>query len=221
MSERSDGTVEQVALPCPACSPEFETAHEVLKEGGGWATVRCTECQHVHKEQLPEAKAVERQVVVSQSGESFTTMVEAPKGETIRRGEEFIVETDEGFFEVRITDLQVDAERRVGEATVEEVETIWTRAVGNVSVNVTLNPKDGRHDETRGITVYVPGDEEFVVGDEYEFGDETFSVKSVLLRDDATGYDFDQLDQRGDAALAKDVARVYGTDESSTAWSAW
>ncbi|MFB6128411.1 MAG: HVO_0476 family zinc finger protein, partial [Halorhabdus sp.] len=44
MSESS----QRVGLPCPACSPDLETVHEVLSTGGQ-ATVRCTECDHVHK----------------------------------------------------------------------------------------------------------------------------------------------------------------------------
>jgi len=214
-------TAERVALTCPSCSPELETVHEVLKEGGGWATVRCTECSHVHKTQLPEAEEVERRVVVSQDGESFSTRVEAPRGQTLRRGEEFVLETEEAIMQVRITDLQLDAEKRVPEATVEEVETVWTRGVDNVSVNVTVNPSDGRREDTRSLTVYVPGDYEFTVGESESFGEESFSVKSLQVRDDAGGYDHDKLDHRGDVAYAKDVKRVYADDESSTAWSAW
>ena len=68
---------ERVALPCPACSPDLETFHEVLKPGGQ-VTVRCTECDHVHKTQLPEASEIQRKVVVSQEGESFSTQVDVP-----------------------------------------------------------------------------------------------------------------------------------------------
>lgn len=217
----SESEPEQVALVCPSCSPEFETVHEVLTEGGGWATVRCTECEHVHKEQLPDAEEVERTVVVSRGDESVTTTVDAPRGETIARGEEFVVETGDAIHEVRITDLQVEAEKRVPEATVEEVETIWTRAVDNVGVNVTVNPTDGDA-ESRSATAYVPGDYEFVVGEEETAGEEEFAVTSLLLRDDAVGYDRRKLDERGDAAPAKDLTRVYGEETGAgSAWSGW
>jgi uncharacterized Zn finger protein len=217
----SESEAEQAALACPSCSPELETVHEVLSEGGGWATVRCTECAHVHKEQLPEAEAVERSVVVSQGEESVTATVEAPRGETIARGEEFVVETEAAIHEVRITDLQVDAEKRVPEATVEDVETIWTRAVDNVGVSVTVNPGDGS-DESHSVTAYVPGDYEFVVGEEDTVEDETFTVNALVVRDDAVGYERHKLDERGDAVPAKDLTRVYGeTDGEARAWSGW
>ena len=214
-----DETTQRVALACPACSPDRETVHEVLKPGGQ-ATIRCTECDHVHKAQLPEERTITRDVIVSQDGESFSASVDAPAAETIAVGEEFLLETEEAIMTVRITSLELDG-GRTDEAPVEDVETIWTRAVGNVSVNVTAHPKSGEHDETRSFSLQVPGDYEFTVDDTEEFGDEEFTVEGVLLRDDATGYEHEKLDFAGDAALAKDIKRLYVRDESTSAWSAW
>ena len=211
---------ERVALPCPACSPDLETVHEVLKPGGQ-VTVRCTECDHVHKEQIPETTEIQRSVVVSQEGESFTAQVDVPEVADLTVGEEFLLETDEAILTVRITSLELDGERRVEEATAEDVETIWGRAVGNVSVNVTMHPKDGRHDETESFKLHVPGDEEFTVGETSEYGDNEFTVEGFHVREDAHGYDRDRFDHDGDAALAKDLKRLYVRDESTTAWSAW
>jgi uncharacterized Zn finger protein len=214
-----EDTTVRVAVACPACSPDAETVHEVLSEGGQ-TTVRCTECSHVHKESLPEERTVSREVVVSQDGESFATSVDAPAEETLATGEEFLVETEEAIVTARITSLEL-AEGRTEEAAAEDVETIWSRAVGNVSVNVTAHPKSGEHDETRSFRLQVPGDYEFVVGETDELGDEEFTVEGILIRDDATGYDHGKLDFDGDAADAKDIKRLYVRDESTTAWSAW
>jgi len=210
---------ERVALPCPACSPELETVHEVLSSGGQ-ATVRCGDCGHVHKTALPEERTVERNVVVSQGGESVPSTVEVPAGETLAVGEEFLLETEEAVLTVRITSLEL-AEGRTDEAVAEDVRTIWGRAVGNVAVNVTAHPKGGAHDETRGLSLQVPGDYEFVVGETDELEGEEFTVEGITLREDATGYDHRKLDHAGDAALAKDVKRLYVRDESTSAWSAW
>ncbi|WP_254543156.1 HVO_0476 family zinc finger protein [Halomarina pelagica] len=214
---------QQVAVPCPACSPDLETAHEVLSSGGGGQTltVRCAECGHTHKATIEEERTVERDVIVSQEGESFSTRVEAPADEVVAVGEEFIVDTEEALMTVRITSLEVGDERRAERAPASEVETFWTRAVDNVQVPVTLNPRDGRRDETRSLKLLLPGDHEFVVGATETFGDEEFTVKSIRLRHDARGYDHDQLRHRGDAAIAKDVKRLYADDETSDAWSAW
>jgi len=121
---------------------------------------------------------------------------------------------------VRITSLETDGGRSEA-AVAEDVETIWTRAVGNVSVSVTAHPEGGGHDETRSFDLQVPGDYEFVVGETDELGGEEFTVEGILVRDDAVGYDFEKLDHDGDTVLAKDSKRVYARDESTSAWSAW
>ncbi len=213
-------TAERVAVVCPSCSPEVETVHEVLKPGGQ-TTVRCTECSHVHKTKIETVQTDKIDVIVSQDGESFSSRADVPVEETLAVGEEFVLETEEAIFVVRITSLEQDSDRRVEESVAEDVETIWTRAVDNVSVNVTLHPQDGRRDDSRGIKVNVPGDYEFVVGETEELADEEFTIDGILVTDDASGYDHDRLDFDGDAVIAKDVKRIYADDESSTAWSAW
>ncbi|WP_436907072.1 HVO_0476 family zinc finger protein [Halosimplex marinum] len=214
-------SAERVAVACPSCSPSLETVHEVLTTGGGHATIRCTECGHTHKDQLPSTTEFEREVVVSQDGESFTATADVPEGEQLAVGEEFLLETEEAIVTARITSLELGDERRAETASAEEVRTIWTRAVGNVSVDLTLHPKDGTHDETESVTVQVPGDYEFVVGETEELGDEEFTVEGIHVRDDAVGYEHDKLDFEGDSAVAKDIKRVYARDETSSAWSAW
>ncbi|MFB6130305.1 MAG: HVO_0476 family zinc finger protein [Salinigranum sp.] len=213
-------TAERVAVACPSCSPDLETVHEVLRPGGQ-ATVRCTECGHVHKVRIEREREVERDVVVSQGGESFPTTVTAPAGETIAVGEEFVLDTPEAIMLVRITTVDVGGDRRVEEAKIEDVETIWTRAVDNVSVNVTIHPKDGRREETRSAKLQVPGDYEFTVGEVESLGDERFEIEGVQVRDDAEGYRFEKFDHEGDTVFAKDVKRVYARDTTSDAWSAW
>ena len=212
-------TTERVPLACPACSPDLETVHEVLSSGGQ-ATVRCTECGHVHKEELPDEQTREMPVVVSQEDESFTAQADVPVDETLATGEEFLLDTEEAIMTVRITSLEVK-EGRQDEAETEDVDTIWTRAVGNVSVSVTAHPKGGAHDETHSFDLQVPGDYEFVVGDTEQLGGEEFTVEGILVRDDAVGYDFEKLDHEGDAVVGKDIKRLYARDEATSAWSAW
>ena len=210
---------ERVAAACPACAPDVEVVHEVLKPGGQ-ATVRCGDCGHVHKTHIEEPATVECDVVVSQDGESFSTTTDVPAGEILAVGAEFVLDTPEALLTVRVTSLEVGDERRTEEAPIEAIETVWTRVVGNVGVDVTLNPTGGS-DETRSVSLRVPGDYEFTVGEREELANEEFTVKGIHLRTDATGYGFEKLDHEGDVAFAKDVNRVYANDESSSAWSAW
>ncbi|MBZ6495372.1 HVO_0476 family zinc finger protein [Natrinema longum] len=217
MSELPD----RVPTPCPSCSPDLETVHEVLTDGGGTLTVRCSECSHVHKIQPDRESEVTLDVVVSQGGESFTANVTTPEDETIEVGDEFILETEEVLSTVRVTSLELGGQKRVEEAPADEVETVWTREVDNVGVNVTVHPQDGSREDSRSITVHVPGDYEFEVGAVESFGDDEFEIDAFVVRGDADGYRRDRFDMEGDTAFAKDVKRVYAYDEQSSAWSAW
>lgn len=211
---------ERVGVPCPACSPELDTAHEVLKPGGQ-ATVRCGECGHVHKVAIGIPETVPLDVVVSQGGESFSATVDAPADQPIAVGEEFVVDTEGVLMSVRVTGLETGPEQRVDEASIRDVETVWTRGVDNVEVNVTVHPADGRRDETRSVTLAVPGDHDFVVAETQTFGDERFTIEQVLVRDDATGYPTDKFERPGDDVPAKDVKRVFAREPRGRGWSAW
>ena len=211
---------DRVSLVCPSCSPDAETVHEVLRPGGQ-ATVRCIDCEHTHKTPIPETETAEVTIVVSQEGESFTTEMTVPAADGIETGEEFVVDTDDALMQVRITGIELGPENRVEEADITDVETLWTRAVDNVAVPVTLHPKDGDADQTRSLRVNVPGDYEFTVDETVEFGEEEFTIEGLQIREDAPEYRHEKLDHPGDLAYAKDLKRVYARDETLTAWSAW
>ena len=213
---------QRVAVRCPACSPGSETAHEVLNRGGQ-ATVRCSDCGRVHKTTIETETTVERRVIVSQEGDSEEAFVEIPPDEELSTGDEFLVETETALLTARITSLETTDGARVETAVAADLKTLWTRAVGNVAVNLTLHPKDGGHDETRSVKLQVPGDESFVVGETHEFGGEEFTVERLLVREDATGYDRTGYDHPGDGVPAKDLKRAYARDEDarSRAWSGW
>ncbi|MFC6874384.1 HVO_0476 family zinc finger protein [Halobellus marinus] len=214
---------DRVAVECPSCSTAEPTVHEVLKEGGGRHTVKCTDCGHVHKVKVEDDDEVERTVVISQDDESFSTRTDVPREETLAVGDEFIVDSEEAIMLVRITGLEIGPEQRADEATAADVETIWTRAVDNVTVKTTVNPKEGTGDResTRSFDLRLPGDHEFVVGETESFGDEEFRVKAIQVREDAPEYRHGKLDHEGDMVYAKDVKRLYGTDQTTSAWSAW
>jgi uncharacterized Zn finger protein len=215
-------STNRVAVACPSCSPGDETAHEVLHEHGH-ATVRCTECDHVHRTDLPSDPTVERRVIVSQEGDSIEARVEFDPEEQLAVGDEFLVEAPDAILSASVTSLELVDGERADEAPVGDVNTVWTRAVGNVAVDLTLHPKDGRHDSTYSTEVRVPGDETFVVGQTQTYGDAEFTVEGIVLRDEIERYGQRKLDYAGDQAPAKHINRVYARDESKTsnAWSGW
>ncbi len=212
-------TASQVALVCPSCSPSEETVHEVLKPGGQ-ATVRCTACSHTHKTSIEEESEAEIDVIVSQDGESFSATADVPEREALAVGEEFVLDAEEAIMLVRITSIEIGEERRAESAHGSEIETLWTRAVDNVAVNLTLHPNEKR-EESRSVKLRVPGDHEFSVGEREEMADEEFVITGIHVKRDATGYEREKYDFEGDSVPAKDVKRLYGEDDSPTAWSVW
>lgn len=190
-----------VEVDCPACGRY--AVHEVLKQNGQ-ATVECSECEHVHKVRVHEPRTVERRVVVSQGDESFSEHVPMRADETVRIGDEFVFEGEEGIFGVEVTDIEVEEDgdnRRVEAIEAEEADTVWTRVVDNVSVPVTLHTNDA----TESHDLRVPGDYSFVVGDTEEVGGAEFVVTGFVDR--RTG---DSFTVEGDDVQAKNAKRVYG-----------
>lgn len=212
MSEQS-----RVPVTCPIC--DEETVHEVLKSGGN-STVRCTDCDHTHKVEISEPNTVEVDVVVSQDGESWPGQIETDPDESVEVGNEFIVETTEAIQQVRVTAIE-RGDRRLDEATMAGADTVWTRAVDNVGVDVTIHPDDGRRDDNRSEKLFLPGDHQFVVGEVEEFGDEEIEVVGIHVRDNSSGYNFDKADRAGQSVAAKDVKRLFGRDQKTSAWSGW
>jgi len=213
-------TNERATVDCPGCGDR--TAHEVLRPGGQ-ATVRCTDCGHTHKTRVERTERVEREVVVSQEGESTAATRTFDAAETVAVGDEFVVDTPAALLQVRVTAVETGPEERAEAAPASEVDTVWTRVVDNVGVPVTVHPKegDGRNRETESHLLRVPGDREFVVGEAVDVGDERAEVVGLQIRSDAPEYRHDKLDHDGDTAFARDCKRVYARDTRSSAWSVW
>lgn len=192
--------VGEAVADCPACGAV--APHAVLKDGGQ-ATVRCEDCGHVHKARLEEPDEVERRVVVSQGGEDLVVHLGMPADQTIHVGEEFVVDADEAVVGVEVTSLEIEREGdndRVDRATAEEVDTVWTVAVDNVAVPVTLHRDEGT---SEGHEITVPGDYTFVVGDE-ETVEGVEATVSAFMTDRG-----DRFRYEGDDVEARNVKRLY------------
>ena len=211
----------QIAAVCPACSSPDDQVHEVLKPETQ-ATVRCLTCDHVHKVRIEASTGIDVAIVVSVGGESYTTSVEVPSDAVIEAGAEFVVDVDDAPVGVRVTALELGDGSRVETAEPESVQTIWSRAVDNVSVPVTIHPADGRRNGTESESVSLPGDATITVGESVPHVDRSLSVEGFVVRDDAIGYDRRSYRSRGDAAEAKDLKRIYARRAQTDTWqSAW
>lgn len=213
---------DQVAVTCPGCSPAAETIHEVLAPGGQ-PTVRCRECDHIHTttvESAPPERSV--RTIVSQDGESITASVEIPVEAILEVGDRFVVDTDDAVYSVELTDIEDYDGRRHERLEADETATLWTRDIGNVSVNVTINPARGSSDDTRSASQQLPGDELVSVGDALRIDGEPVRVTGLLLRDGAVdGAGGRTVDDPGARAAAMDLKRIYTRSQRRVSRDPW
>ena len=220
MTVRELSSGDQVAAVCPACATGFEGPHELLKPATQ-ATVKCLECDHVHKVTIDTSTDETVRVIVSVGDESVRTATEVPRGEQLAVGEEFVVEADDTILGVRITSLELPDGSRCERAPGKEVQTIWTRGVDNVALDVTIHAAGGDRDGTRSQTFYLPGDEAFEVGKTVSLGEMELRIEGMVVTEDSHGYPRRNIDQSGTTVPAKDIDRLYAReqrDEWSTAW---
>ncbi|MDK2914428.1 MAG: hypothetical protein PWQ79_1343 [Thermococcaceae archaeon] len=153
---------------CPECGSENV---EVIRGRGRELTLRCNDCGHVWHVTLPKFRKVP--LIVSKHERSFKSEAELPEGEEIKVGD--IVETEDD--EVRITGIELEGDKRVDKAKVEEVKTLWGESLTYpkvIKVSIYL-PKG----ITQAFKVKVPRSEEFVVGEVLEVGGYTFRVEKI------------------------------------------
>ncbi|ASJ01200.1 HVO_0476 family zinc finger protein [Thermococcus gorgonarius] len=153
---------------CPECGSENV---EVIRERGRELTLRCNDCGNVWHVTLP--RLIKVPLVVSKHEVSFKTFAELPEDEEIKVGD--IVETEDD--EVRITGIELDENKRVNRARVEEVKTLWGESLTYpkvIKVSIYL-PKG----ITQAFRVKVPRNEEFAVGEVVEVGGYTFKIEKI------------------------------------------
>lgn len=213
---------DQLAVTCPACSPDFETVHEVLSPGGQ-PTVRCRECGHVHTT-TPTTETTKQplRTIVSQDGDSVTATVDVPADALLEVGDRFVVDDEAAVYSVELTDIEDPDGRRHERLEAADIETLWTRDIGNVSVNVTIHPASGSQEDSRSATHAMPGDEGISVGDELTIDGEPVRITGLMLRENAVGPDRQRrLDEPGDRARAMDLDRIYARSQQRVRRDPW
>jgi uncharacterized Zn finger protein len=207
---------QEVEVECPSCSPKEPVLHDVLKWGQN-PVVRCQQCEQVHPAKIEIPKPVNVRVIVSKGEESFKCRTRITSGEMLYEDDEIVVddESADEVYPIIVTSIE-SKEKRVDAAKAEDIDTIWGRGIGEVSVKISINM--GK--QTESVTKKVPGDYEFVVGSEDKAEGKSFSINRIKVRDG------NFWSRNGDTVAAKYIARVFanpvykrGWEEGKTAWS--
>jgi uncharacterized Zn finger protein len=190
---------KEIEVECPSCSPKEEVGHEVLKEGQS-PLVRCLECGQVHATRIKAPKSASLKVIVSKMDVSNTYKTELDSETVLQVDDEMVVDDEEkGVIPILITALDAGG-KRVQIARAENIETIWGRAIDEITVKFSAQAGT---DKTEVIEKRVPGDYEFVVGNEEKAGNKRLLITKIKIRDGVF------RSRKGDVVLAKYVKRIF------------
>jgi len=186
-----------ITAHCPDCNEETE--HEVLADSRD-LLVRCTTCGHhqrLPKEKEPQTLMVK--AIVSREGTSKTCTVELAEDDECSVTDHLVAECGEDAFGVEVTAIEC-AEKRVNRAKAPAITTLWTRAIEQVVVKVSI------HDGWKTIPVYMTcdGEQPFVVGEAYTASGKRFRITHLKLRDGPL------MRKEGWKSVAHRIRRVYG-----------
>lgn len=189
--------MDLVDIYCTTCKEETE--QEVLSESRD-LIIRCTVCGLTSRRPLPpEPEPVYIKTIVSREAESFVAKAELMKGEVVEVGDYIVAERDDGEGAgVEIMSLEV-GDKRVQKAVAEEINTIWSRAIDEVIVRISV------HDGKKTIPMYVAcdGDDRFTI-------DEIVSIDRVRARIDHICLRNGMIQRRkGKYEVANRIKRIY------------
>ena len=183
---------------CEVCKEE--TPHKLIR--AKTHLYKCEECGNYAN--FPPEKEILVNAIISFEGESEKGKVRLKESERVEKGEEFIVETDSGFRIGEVTSIELGGDKRSEEGEAREIRTLWLRDTGEVGVKISLHKRA----ITTPVTIYVPGETEFSVGEDLEFGNKKYRITKIKSRDGRI------LDRRGESIRAKDIRRVYAKFEA-------
>lgn len=187
--------MENIETICPSCSPDDPVPHTVLK-GKKNIILQCDECKSVHKEKKPGSFLV--RVIVNKGKESIHA--KAMLSGLIRKEDELLIDdekTGEAFL-VKVTSIEI-GDKRPEEAEAKDIKTIWSRAIDEAIVKFAISHRE----TTESVSMRVPGDREFVIGDKVEVNNRKLKIIRIKIRDG--GF----KSRKGVAICAKDIKRIW------------
>ncbi len=184
-----------VIAECPNCG---ESPHTIIKGRMGSsrrtldATVRCSECEHVHHVSIKDKVDVKVRMIISDGRVSRKEIIELNPDDVVAVGDEMFAGRD--YVQIRSIEA---GERRVRSAPVKDISTIWARIFDTLKVRISI------HRGSRSVSRYVlaPPDEEFGVGDVISLdGGAKAAVEKIKTVDGRSPK----------RAQAREIVRLYG-----------
>ncbi|MEA1868618.1 MAG: HVO_0476 family zinc finger protein [Euryarchaeota archaeon] len=197
MNTRSD---LQITATCPTCSPEEPRLHHIIRRHGSEVLVQCNDCGSVHTVISKPTRTASVQIIVSRGEDSERYTTELPADHEVYVGDELLVDdpaADEVHL-VEVASIESDGRRAVA-AVAAEIDTIWARAIDEVTVKIAIH--DGTRTESIRLKVF--GDQEFTVGAIEKIGWKNARIMRIKMH--KRGF----KKNKGDVVLAKDIKRIF------------
>ena len=177
----------------------------MLRRRGSDLLVECQNCKSVHsiRETAPkpaQTRAAQIRIIVSRGESSERYRIELPSDHRVAAEDELIVD-DPSAEEVHLAEVTTieSGGKRVASAVASEIDTIWARAIDEVTLKITTH--DGSRTESERLHAF--GDQEFIVGDIVEVGRKKFRITRIKT------YKSGFRKYEGDVVLAKDIKRIF------------
>lgn len=205
---------EEVEVVCPSCSPHHPVLHGILKSGVN-PLVKCLECGVVHPASRESPKLIDIKVIVSRGESSFPLHTLLPADEIIKVGDEMFIEdiASDEVYPVIVTSME-SGNKRLEVAKVEEINSMWGRAIDEVCVKIAIH--EGK--TTRSVIKKVPGGYQFIIGSNEKVGADEFRIIKIKGRDGSL------KSRDGTAIEAKNIKRIFANPVHRKAWgsgSSW
>ena len=174
--------------------------HHIIKQRGAEVLVRCDDCGSVHTVISKPVRTASVRAIVSRGGDSERCTIELPADHEVYVGDELLVD-DPTADEVHLVEVAaVESEgRRTVVAVASEIDTIWARAIDEVTVKIAIH--DGT--KTESISRQVFGDQEFTIGAIEKIGWK--NPRIIRIKMHKRGF----RKNKGDVVLAKDIKRIF------------
>ncbi|MEM2934258.1 MAG: HVO_0476 family zinc finger protein [Methanocellales archaeon] len=160
---------------------------------------KCMECGAIRAGDIQRRKPLKVKLIISELDKSRCSSLELKPEEVVKIGEELAVEEQNEVKVVEITAIEKKAGERGKLAIASEIACLWGRAISEITVKIAIQEKG----VTRSISVKVPGDREFAVGERTKIAGEELEITAIKIRKGR------MMKREGSAALARNIKRIF------------
>ncbi len=177
----------------------FNCGDQTLHTEVSRSLFKCVECGTIRACDIQRAKPLKVKLIISELDKSRCSFLELKPDEMVKIGEEFAVEDGNEVKAILITAIEKKAGERVKLAGAGEIACLWGKVISEIALKIAIQEKG----KTRSLSVKVPGDGEFAVGEKIKIAGEELEITAIKIRKGK------MMKREGNTALAKNIKRIF------------